>query len=151
MATDAVFDEVYPAMTVIRRNLAEVAARKAAADLSAWRATLQPYRRAFFAAMTRMPSPMPGHANMRRWVQAQVDGLRAVDPDHPLVGWFDDVAQPIRLHPDVAGIAAVFGLSEAAIDRLFAVAVLIERGADEAVIAGLMMQPLPNPPVPQEV
>jgi hypothetical protein len=86
---------------------------------------------------------------MRRWVQVVVDTLRAQDPDHPVVGWFDDVAQPQRQHSDVQNLASAFGLSEAFTDRLFAVAMLIEQSTEDSLIEALITSPLPDPPVPQ--
>lgn len=100
---------------------------QASIDLRAFRASLNPYRRAFREAMFRTPFPNAPH--MLAAFDAAVAAARAQDPYSPLVKWADDVTQIIRLHPDMDAFGAAFGLSTPDLDALCQLAMDIEKGA----------------------
>jgi hypothetical protein len=108
------------------------AAVLAARALYAERQAMQPFRRAFMAAMAQTPAPgalSQAFPHMLAAYDAQIAAARAKDPYDPLVIWHDNVVQMVRLHPDMGAFAQQFGVSDAALDDLFRLALQIEAGA----------------------
>ena len=108
---------------------AEVLAARA---LHEERRAMQPFRRAFMAAMRMTPAPgdlSKVFPHMLAAYDAAVAEERRADPYAPLVIWHDNVVQMLRLHPDMGAFAKRFGVSDEALDDLFRLAMQIEAGA----------------------
>ena len=108
------------------------AADRAAAALAERRAGMRAYRRAFNQALAVMPG-LGGVGTLADDLAAIEDGLPAA---HPLRRARRDVIQYQRDHADMAALSAVLlpasspAERDAIIDRVFAVAMAIERGVD---------------------
>lgn len=100
------------------------AADRAAEAAAQWRETATVYKRAMRQAMKFFPSA--SHNHMLEEIDVSVSAL----PDyHPAKDAWRDVSEFQRNHPDVAALAAPFGLTDSEIDALFVVAIALEGGA----------------------
>ncbi len=98
----------------------------AAEVLAAERAGMMPFYTAFRFAMKQTPAA--GFAHLLDKVTQTVAAARAQDPFADIVIWSDSVTQVVRLHPDMEAFRVLFGLSPAALDDLFRLAMQIEAG-----------------------
>lgn len=97
------------------------------------REAMQPYARAFFAALALLP--MPGFLHM---LDAYTQHVASLPPYDPLRIWDQRVTIILRTHPDMEAFGAAFGLTDTALDQIFRVAIAIENGAGPAEIAALL-------------
>jgi hypothetical protein len=106
-------------------------------DPDEFRATLNPFARAFFEALKFFPAP--GYLHMLDRYSQMIAGLRTTEPYNSLVVWNDRIVQIIRLHPDMDAFATIFEVPPEQVDLACQAAMLLERpGPSTANAADVM-------------
>lgn len=102
-------------------------------ELAIEREGMQPYARAFFAALKLFPAD--GFAHM---LDAYTQVVSQLGPYDDLRIWDQRVTIVLRAHPDMETFRVSFGLTPEELDTIFRVAIAIEAGASEAEILALL-------------
>jgi hypothetical protein len=102
-------------------------------ELELEREGMQPYARAFFAALKLFPAP--GYAHM---LDAYTQVVNQLGPYDDLHIWDQRVTIVLRAHPDMEAFRLAFSLDPLVLDLIFRVAIAIEAGATPEQIAELL-------------
>jgi hypothetical protein len=102
-------------------------------QLALEREAMQPYARAFFAALAFFPAP--GFLHMLDQYTQQVAAAREANAYDPLVIWDQRVTIVLRAHPDMEAFRLAFNLDPLLLDLIFRAAILLEAGADQEDVA----------------
>ena len=99
------------------------------------RAAMNPYLRAFRAAMKIVSAT--GFLHLLDKVDLSVAAAKNADPYADLVIWAESVQQIVRGHPDMTAFADLFGQSPLQVDALCRIALAIEASSPAQEIADL--------------